>query len=496
MELRSYQEQAITDLTHSLGKGHRRVILQAATGSGKTVMASSIVQRAVAKGRQVLFLAHRRELISQCSNKMNLFGIGHGIIMAGETTEGWHQVQIASVDTLRARAISTKRMRLPEADIIIIDECHRTLSNTYRKIIDAYEGKVVLGLTATPCRGDGLGLGHVYQDMVCAPTVKHLTDKGHLVPARYFAPSIPDLQGVKIVAGDYNKKHLAKRMDTPKLVGDVVSNWATIAQGKTTVVFASSVQHSINLMESFIVAGVKAGHIDGTTPADERDETLRKLEAGEITVLCNCLVLTEGWDCPSAEVCILARPTKSLGLYLQMVGRVLRPMKGKDSATIIDHSGAVYEHGFVDDEFEWDLDPGKKIQESKKKTEKKERSPITCEKCYTVYSNSRECPECGSVHIKKGRSLFVGDGELGEIDRKSRKIKKKEYTLDEKQSWYSMLRGYGSDKGYKDGWAYFKYHDKFGAAPPWKRTEYKEATAEVLSWITYMNIRNAKRKAS
>ena len=232
MELRNYQEQAITDLSHSLGKGNKRVILQAATGSGKTVMASSIVQRAIKKGNSVLFLAHRRELISQCSNKLNLFGIGHGVIMAGETNEAWHPVQIASVDTLRARAISTKRMRLPKADIIIIDECHRTLSNTYRKIIKAYEGNIVLGLTATPCRGDGLGLGHVYQDMVCAPTIQHLTDEGHLVPAKYFAPSIPDLMGIKIVAGDYNKKHLAKKMDTPKLVGDIVTNWLSIANGK------------------------------------------------------------------------------------------------------------------------------------------------------------------------------------------------------------------------------------------------------------------------
>ena len=494
MELRGYQEQAITDLSLSLGKGNRKVILQAATGSGKTIMAASIVKRAVEKGRSVLFLAHRRELISQCSNKLNLFGINHGIIMSGEVNERWHSVQIASVDTLRARAISSKRMKLPEADIIIIDECHRTLSNTYRKIIQEYEGKVILGLTATPCRGDGLGLGHVYQDMVCAPSIKRLTEDGHLVEAKYFAPTIPDLMGIKMVAGDYNKKHLAKKMDTPKLVGDIVDNWVSIANNKTTVVFASSVQHSINLMESFNKAGIKAGHIDGTTETEERDLTLKKLESGEITVLCNCLVLTEGWDCPSAEVCVLARPTKSLGLYLQMVGRVLRPMAGKDEAIIIDHSGAVYEHGFVDDEFEWDLDPKKKVQESKKRETKKERSPITCDKCFTVYSSSRTCPSCGSVHIKKGRSLFVGDGVLGEIDKASRKQKKKEYSEDKKREWFSMLRGYAETKGYKDGWAYYKYHDKFGAAPPWRQITSVIPSKEVMSWITYINIRNSKRK--
>ena len=276
MELRNYQEQAITDLSHSLGKGNKQVILQAATGSGKTVMASALVQRAVEKGSSVLFLAHRRELISQCSNKLNLFGIGHGIIMAGEINEAWHQVQIASVDTLRARAISSKKMRLPNADIVIIDECHRSLSKTYRTIIDSYSKSFILGLTATPCRGDGLGLGHVYSDMVCAPSIKTLTIAGHLVPAKYFAPSIPDLTGVKLIAGDYNKKQLATRMDTPKLVGDVVSNWINIANGKTTVVFASSVQHSINLMESFQELGIKAGHIDGST---ETEENLRRWQS-------------------------------------------------------------------------------------------------------------------------------------------------------------------------------------------------------------------------
>jgi superfamily II DNA or RNA helicase len=496
MELRDYQEQAITDLAKSLGRGNKRIILQAATGSGKTVMASSIVKRAVAKGNTVLFLAHRRELITQCSNKLNLFGIGHGIIMSGQLNESWHSVQIASVDTLRARALSSRRMALPKADIIIIDECHRTLSKTYRKIIEEYDGCVVLGLTATPCRGDGLGLGHVYQDMVCAPTIKNLTDSGHLVPTKYFAPSIPDLQGIKMVAGDYNKKQLAKKMDTPKLVGDVVTNWLSIANGKTTVIFASSVQHSINLKESFEKIGIAVGHIDGSTPTEERDLTLKQLEDGEITVLCNCLVLTEGWDCPSAEVCVLARPTKSLGLYLQMVGRVLRPMDGKDSATIIDHSGAVYEHGFIDDEFEWDLDPAKKIQEKKKSTTKRVSKPITCEKCFTVYAGVRQCPSCGSVHIKKGRSLFVGDGELGEIDRKSRKIKKKEFTIDQKKEWYSMLRGYALTRGYKDGWAFYKYHDKFGVAPPWSKTPTLKPSKECLSWITYINIRNSKRKSA
>jgi superfamily II DNA or RNA helicase len=285
-------------------------------------------------------------------------------------------------------------------------------------------------------------------------------------------------------------------MDTGELIGDIVTNFIRIASKKKAVVFASSVQHSINLKESFEAAGIKAGHIDGETPSEERDLTLKQLESGEIQVLCNCLVLTEGWDCPSAEVCVLARPTKSLGLYLQMVGRVLRPMEGKDEALIIDHSGAVYDHGFVDDEFEWDLDPKKKIQERKKRETKRETKPITCEKCFNVYEKLRACPSCGAVHIKKGRALIVGDGDLGEVDKNSRKAKKKIYTSEEKHLWYSMFRSYAEIKDYKQGWVYHKFIAKFGHKPDkvLQGHSVKEPSAECLSWITHMNIRHSKRK--
>ncbi|MCS5590706.1 MAG: DEAD/DEAH box helicase [Candidatus Thioglobus sp.] len=496
MELRNYQFEALDQVHESINKGNTRIILQAATGSGKTVMASEFVKNAVEAGKEVLFLAHRRELIAQCSSKLYQFGISHGIIMAGQPSSTWLGVQVASVDTLRARAINNTVMDMPKADYVIIDECHRSLSNTYRKIIAHYDKSTVLGLTATPIRGDGLGLGHIYQDMVQAPSIKQLTGHGHLVPARYFAPSIPDLKGVKVQMGDYNSKQLSKKMDTSKLVGDVVNNWLRIAPTKQTVVFASSVKHSIHLMEKFTEAGIKAAHIDGKTDSDERDHILKQLDNKEIQVICNCMVLTEGWDCPSAEVAILARPTKSLGLYLQMVGRVLRPIEGKDEAIIIDHSGAVYEHGFVEDEFEWDLSPEKKIQDSKKKESKeREVKPVTCESCFTVFSGERKCPNCGAILITKGRALIMGDGELGEVNGKSRKAANPKYTEEQKILWYSMLLGYSRKKGYKDGWAYYKYQDKFGVKPSHKKI-ITEPNKECLSWITHIQIKHAKRKSA
>jgi len=494
MELRRYQKHAIEQLKDSINDKNNRIILQAATGSGKTVIASQFVADLVAQGKKVLFLAHRRELITQCSSKLYEFNMAHGIIMAGTPLSLWQGVQVASIDTLRSRAISKKRIALPKAHYVIIDECHRSLSKTYRDIIDIYQDSIVLGLTATPCRSDGLGLGHIYNDMVQAPPIKELTADGYLVPARYFAPTKPDLKGVKIQMGDYNSKQLSRRMDTAKLVGDVIENWLRIAPTKKTVVFASSVKHSINLMERFVEAGIKAAHIDCNTQNVDRDETLKKFNDGEIQVICNCMVLTEGWDCPSAEVAVLARPTKSLGLYLQMAGRVLRPYKNKTEAIIIDHAGAVYEHGFIDDEFEWDLSPKHKIQDRKSKAEKKVK-PITCEGCFTVFTGSRTCPSCGVVSLTKGRALFVGDGDLGEIDRHSRKLREHVYTKDQKIKWYSMLLGYARLKGYKDGWAYYKYQDKFGVKPCWEKTS-ETPNHECLSWITHINIKYARRKTA
>ncbi len=489
MKLRQHQSEVLDQIDECFDRGLKRIILQAPTGSGKTVMASSYVKTATENGKKVLFLAHRRELIMQCSDKLNRFGIPHGIIMAKEMPKKWHDVQVASIDTLRARAMNSKKIPLPEADILIIDECHRSLSKTYRNLIDLYPKALIIGLTATPCRGDGRGLGHIYEDMVQAPSVKVLTADGYLIGAKYFAPTKPDLEGVKTQMGDYVASQLAARMDQVALVGDVVTHWLRIAGGKRTVVFASSVAHSRHLRDRFEEAGVRAEHLDGETSVQDRDEILRKLEDGEIDVLCNCLVLTEGWDCPSAAVCVLARPTKSLGLYFQMVGRVLRPKKGKGEAIIIDHAGAVYEHGFVDDEVIWDLSPLKKIQVARNKKKGIEKEPITCAGCFTVYSKQKACPECGAVPIRKGRAMLVGEGTLQEVSNgKVVQI----YTPNEKERWYQMMLKYARLKKYKDGWAWYKYQEKFaGEMPRFKKVCADFYTPEFNSWITHVQIKQA-----
>ena len=197
--LRQYQKDVLNELVKSYRSGKKKIILQAATGAGKTVMASALVKYFVDNKLNVLFLAHRRELITQASDKLSASDIEHGIIMADHRYKKERKVQIASVDTLRARAINSKKMQLPKADVIFIDECHRSLSNTYLKLIELYSESLLIGLTATPVRGNGEGLGSVYEHMVSAPSIKDLTKLGSLVDVKYYSPSVPDLKGIGII---------------------------------------------------------------------------------------------------------------------------------------------------------------------------------------------------------------------------------------------------------------------------------------------------------
>jgi superfamily II DNA or RNA helicase len=282
IELRPYQVEVIADFDRAVAAGQKRVILVSPTGSGKTVIASAVIKSAVAARQNVLMLAHRREIITQTSGKLFNHRIAHGIIQAGFPLRPLEQVQVASVQTLWRRAIRGDRMELPLADLLIIDECHHCPATTYRKIIDAYPDAVLLGLTATPCRGDGRGLGGIFETMIECPQVAALIEQKHLVSTRCYAPTTPDLAGVRVQAGDYVETQLADRMDQPKLIGDIVTHWHKYSERRKTIVFAVNVSHSVHLRDEFIKSGVRAEHIDGGTPKKERDASLSRLASGEI----------------------------------------------------------------------------------------------------------------------------------------------------------------------------------------------------------------------
>jgi DNA repair protein RadD len=238
------------------------------------------------------------------------------------------------------RALRSRRIDLPPAELIVVDECHHARARTWQEIIEAYPNAVVLGLTATPARGDGRGLGNIFDCLIESATIKELIERGFLVSPVYYAPTRrPDLEGVHIRRGDYVESELAERMNTAKLVGDIVEHYHRITKAQRhTVIFCVNVAHSRAVRDALRRSGVLAEHIDGSTPAEERDAILARLKDGSVDVVCNCQVLTEGWDCPVADCVILARPTKSLVLFRQMVGRALRSHPGKPDALVIDQS--------------------------------------------------------------------------------------------------------------------------------------------------------------
>lgn len=500
MKLREYQEQAIEDLRSEIRRGFKRPLLVAPTGSGKTVMAARIIESAAQKGSRILFLAHRRELVRQCADKLERFGCEHGIIMAGEFLQMDFEVQVASIDTLRVRAMKSDRMPMPKADIIFIDEAHRSLAPTYKKLIEEYPDAVVIGMTATPVRSDGRGLGHIYDSMVECPSVAALTDMGHLVPVKYWAPTIPDLTGVKITRGDYSESELQKALDKRALVGDIYTNWARIAPNDKTIIFASGVRHSIHIKEEFEKHGVKVAHIDGETPSSERDEILRDLRENRIQVITNCMVLTEGFDEPALTTNVLARPTKNAGLYLQMAGRTLRPHDGKTHCKIIDHSGNVYEHGFVTDPRGWELTEGKAMGDNVAHRERlAERRAITCVKCSHTYEGQLACPHCGHKPEKRGLWPETKHADLMVIEGR-KTAKERKFTMKEKQEWYAQLMYIVRERKRSEGWAAHAYRKKFGV---WPQADAKkiyqewgpvEPTKEVRGYARHLDIAFAKSR--
>src|SRR5665213_3563164 len=243
-QLRPYQQEVVTKFDTAVAAGRRRILLAMPTGSGKTVVLGEIVATAQAEKRSVLFLAHRRELITQASAKLHAVSVDHGIIQAGFPTRPSEPVQVASVQTLYARAVRSRRIDLPTADLVIVDEAHHCAARTYDRIIKNYPDAVLLGVTATPCRGDGRGLGRIFEAIIEGPSVETLIREGYLVLTRVYAPSRPDLSGVKVERGDFVESQLAERVDTPKLVGDIVEHWLKLSGRRPTVVFATGVAHS------------------------------------------------------------------------------------------------------------------------------------------------------------------------------------------------------------------------------------------------------------
>jgi len=460
VELREYQSGLIEKTRNSILDGNKKVILVLPTGGGKTYIMAEIARRSVEKGYKILALMHRRQLVQQMQDRFADYGLESGIIMSGEETDLDKDIQIGTIQTYhrRLQLYDTANPFFVDASIVFIDEAHRSLSRTYKEALEIYQDKIVIGVTATPCLASGVGMGRYYDSLINGVDVQELIDNGYLVPGRYYAPSKPDLDKIRTIAGDYDKKELGKRMNQVKLIGDVFENWAKLAGGLQTIVFAVNVKHSRALCEEFQRHNVAAEHLDAHSTEERREEVLNNLRRGETQVVCNVGLYTEGFDYPGAGCIIVARPTKSMGLWRQMVGRGLRPYPDKNECVVIDHGGCVDRLGFVEDDVWWSLD-GKKQAFKKKVERKKEKTIMTCEECTYVFTGNK-CPQCGTEVKNYSKKVAALNAELVEIGKN-----KKKFTKQEKEFWYSWFEYYRRQKGYATGWTAHKYREKIGVWP-------------------------------
>jgi DNA repair protein RadD len=500
--LRAYQLEVIEQIEQAIAAGRRRILVTLPTGSGKTVIAAEVIRRRSERGLFSLFLAHRREIIGQTSQRLTEHGMplgAHGIIMAERVGDLRPQarIQVASIDTLHARSVRTKTMELPPADLVIFDEAHRARGRTREGLLKLYPDAIWIGLTATPCRGDGRGLGNLFDVLIVGPQVAELTKVGALVPVKIFAPVFRDIaKGVGTSQGDYIISALAKRMNTAELVGDVVRDWLQHGERRRTVAFSVDVAHAISIRDEFIRAGVQAEHVSGETPIAEREAILARLAAGETEVVANCMVLTEGWDCPPVSCAILARPTKQLGLYRQMVGRILRPAEGKTDASILDHAGAIWRHGAPEDDIAWTLKVDKRAANLSAAARKRGDATelACCPECSAVLQGKPPCWSCGWIPKRRGRDVDFIDGDLGLVV--NGKAQAPVYDESARMEFFRQLRAAQQMRGYKPGWAAHKFKDKFGHFPPWSYNGLPPIapTDAVLSWVRSRNIAFAKAR--
>lgn len=406
--LRSYQIALVERTRANFIVGRARQLLVLPTGGGKTVCFSYMAGAARSKNLRVWILAHRVELLEQISKTLRAFQIPHGMIAPGFLGDRRQQVQVASVFAL-ARRLD----RYAAPDLIIVDEAHHAIAkSTWGTVIQAFPKARLLGVTATPIRLSGEGLGDLFECMVQGPTVADLIEQGALSPYRLFAPSGVDLSGVHSKMGDFVRGELAGAMDKRSITGDAVSHYTKLAPGKRAIAFCVSVEHAEHVAAQFREAGIPAASIDGGMDKTLRQSVLASFSAGDLRVLTSCDLVSEGFDVPAIEVAILLRPTQSLGLYLQQVGRALRIFPGKAEAIILDHAGNVKRHGLPDEDRLWSLD-GK----AKKRAAKPSEVPVkTCPKCFaTVASAATHCL-CGHALVAVARVVEQVEGHLEEVN--------------------------------------------------------------------------------
>lgn len=415
-QLRDYQQDLISRTAAALRR-NRAVIIQSPTGSGKTALAVRMLAGARAKGNRCLFLVHRKELMAQTSAALWDQHIEHGLIAAGRSMSRL-PIQVGTI-----QSVANRLDRIPPPDIIVPDECHRSVSPTFRKVIDAFPRAKVVGLTATPERTDGHGLGHLYDEIIEGPSMRWLIDHGYLCDYRLLGPKTSvDTSGLHSRAGDYVASEVQAAVDKPRIIGDAVTMYRTHAMGRRCMAFCAGIKHSLHVCEQYRAAGIQAEHIDGMSTDRERSGALGRFRRGETLVLCSVQLAIEGLDIPAVEVVQQLRPTQSLIVYMQSIGRGLRPSPGKRELMILDHVDNWRRHGLPDDDREWSLE----WREQKRAADDEDIQVRQCPQCYHIYRLAAKCPYCNAQAPTKPRAgPEQVDGELAEIDKERERMERR-----------------------------------------------------------------------
>lgn len=483
--LRPLQEYVVKKTRDAL-RQHRRLVIQCATGFGKTILATYFFQQAEQRGKRCLFCCDRRTLVDQTSKVFDKYGLNHGIVMADDPRYFPDApVQIGSVQTLARR----KPM---EFDFIIIDECH-TFFKAHQKLIDNNSTAFVIGLSATPFTK---GLGRYFDTHIEPVTVRQMIDDGYLSDFEVYGPVGIDLAGVRTVAGEFHAGDLEDAADKPKLTGDIVLHWRKLASDRKTIVFCSSVAHSRHMKNEFERNRIKAAHIDGYMPDDEKNGAISAFRFGAVQVLCSVEIAIKGFDVPDVSCVVWATATKSAMKWIQGCGRGLRTFDGKTECVILDHGSNCARLGFPDEYQFSELDDGTRADRDKQKEkEKKEQLPKACVSCdFLKPGGVRKCPRCGFVpeHVD---AVEVEVGTLEKLDRKKT-------GMNEKQATLAALNGYAYSKGFRRsskglfGWAIHTYTEMFGCQPS-SRMRWDAVgpmTEDAQKFIRHKNIKYAKSK--
>lgn len=461
ISLRDYQDRVIGDLRAGL-KLSSSVLIVLPTGGGKTAIATFILSGLVRNTKTGWFICHREELIAQTSLTLTRFGVRHSFIASGMEYDRKAQIHIVSIDTLKSRI---EDVDFP--DFAIWDEAHHLVAPTWLAVKQRMSGTKNIGLTATPELLDGSGLGVAFSQLVMGPTPKELIAAGFLADFDFFGPAMPDLTYVKSQMGDYSGSGLAAIMSKPQIVSDVVKSWQSLAGHRITVGFAPNRSTSQLMADRFNAAGIPSMHIDGSMGKKKRASAAKMLASGEIRVLWNVNLLSEGYDLSAQagtdvtiDCMIDASPTQSLARFLQRCGRPLRPKADGSKAVIIDCAGNWSRHGLPNTERTWSLDAKKRSKQADN-----DNVPIRqCMQCYYVHDPAPVCPACGHRHpvqerkVKEDTSAELKRIEAAQHEKRMQDLKHGLWackTLDD-------FKALAARMGYSPGWAWYRYNARQG----------------------------------